>query len=255
MIALLVLIGLVASVVIAVLVNHFTSKDRQGNKHGLIAGIAAMVVIQTIAQTALQINTNQPPQPTAALEASTALPTPHATQSSTSPTGPPTASGSSSAEPTTPSPLASTAPIPQPEQTGPEPVWLSDIEPDQFIRYSNHLRRGPVSIDGEGYPKSYSFEFTNCSNCKAVDEVRISRSYTRLTGRFGLTDDSRHDDVIDGVVYVSIYAGSQQLFGPKKVEYPGSVKIDIAISASRLIFEVEGGTNYETAAWADVKLR
>jgi hypothetical protein len=142
----------------------------------------------------------------------------------------------------------------QTDATKPGPLFLSDIPSDRFVRRSFGSHSRPITIDGHEYANSYSYEFSNCSNCTSVDEVKIDRAYTHLSGVFGLTDDSRHDDTIDGVVYASIYSGSTLIYGPKKIEYPDSTRFNLKIQTSRITLKVSAGTNSETAAWADVKL-
>ena len=113
---------------------------------------------------------------------------------------------------------------------------------------------GAVTIDGQDYPNAYSYTFSNCTSCTYVDVIKIDRVYTRLTGVVGLTDDTRHDDLIDGIVYASIYSNDRLVYGPKKVEYPAKIRFDVKLDASRITLKVGSGTNVETVAWADVKL-
>ena len=84
----------------------------------------------------------------------------------------------------------------------------------------------------------------------------MPQGYTRLTGVFGLSDSSRHDDVIDGVVYVTVYdAAGNQLLSPQRIEYPGAVTIDVDISGQpRVMIEMSEGTNFETFVMGDVAI-
>lgn len=140
------------------------------------------------------------------------------------------------------------------QDSRPNPLLLTDISPDHFVKRSYGARPGAVTIDGVDYANAYSYSFSNCTSCTYVDTIKIDRVYTRLTGSFGLTDDSRHDEVIDGVVYASIYANDMLTYGPKRVEYPAKIRFDLKIDASRITLKVADGTNAETAAWADVRL-
>jgi len=158
-----------------------------------------------------------------------------------------------------PTATVTTTPIMGPEPTGsqdtrPNPLLLADIASDHFVKRSFGARPGVVTIDGVDYANAYSYTFSNCTSCTYVDVIKIHRAYTRLTGSFGLTDDSRHDDVIDGVVYASIYANDKLLYGPKRVEYPARIQFDLKMDASRITLKVADGTNAERAAWANVRL-
>ena len=153
-------------------------------------------------------------------------------------------------------PMPSSSPQPTEIPAGkPNPLLLADISPDQFVERSFGARAGAVTIDGKDYPNAYSYTFSNCSTCTYVDVIKVDRTYTRLTGSFGLTDDTAHNETIDGVVYASIYANDKLIYGPKRVEYPAVVRFDLELNASRITLKVGNGTNVETAAWADVKLQ
>ena len=151
--------------------------------------------------------------------------------------------------------LPSTSSEPSGTDASPNPLLLADIPPEDFVQRSFGGRPGAVTIDGEDYPNAYSYTFSNCTSCTYVDVIKIDRIYTRLTGSFGLTDDTQHNNVIDGVVYASIYANDRLIYGPKKVEYPAKINFDVKLDASRITLKVGSGTNAETAAWADVKLQ
>lgn len=129
----------------------------------------------------------------------------------------------------------------------PSSIYLKDIPKDAFIHRPYNADRGAVSIGGQTFISSYSFEFENCSSCTQTVEFNIPGSFARFTGVFGLSDNSRHDDVIDGIVYVAVYSITGDLiFDPQKVEYPAQLPFDIDIEGiSRIRVEVSGGTNWE----------
>lgn len=145
---------------------------------------------------------------------------------------------------TPPKPETSTSSVPE--------LALSDVPRDSFVKRSLGVQRGAVLINGNRFPSAYSYRFSNCSSCTSIDEFSLPAGYGRITGDFGLTDDTRHDSVIDGIVYASIYVDDVKVWGPTKVEYPATAPIDIAFSGSRISLRVSDGTNNETAAWVSM---
>lgn len=131
-------------------------------------------------------------------------------------------------------------------------LLLTEIPRDAFVKRSSSANSRPVTMHGETYPDSYSYHFSNCSNCTSSDEFSIPAGYTHMSGKFGLTDESRHDDVIDGIVYASIFVDGNRSWGPIEVEFPAVEEFDFPFSGNRISLRVENGTNYETVAWADV---
>jgi NPCBM/NEW2 domain len=142
-----------------------------------------------------------------------------------------------------------------PEFGEPDSLYLSDVPEDEFIREPVSAQRGAASIANQDFSSSYFFRFTNCSACSYEAELNLPGEYSRFTGVFGLTDESRHDDVIDGVVYVSIRSqNGAMLMPPTKVEYPGSVPLDIDLTGvTRIKLTVTEGTNFEFACWCDAE--
>lgn len=230
--------------------NSPQNKSRLGDflRHPLFVALVSAFVAGAFALIAVAIESRSggtlggvlPPTPTAVTSRETTIVTETVTTTATGTTG--------TDSPDTPGP---DTPGPDPK---PNPLLLADIPRENYVKRSFGGRAGAVTIDGQDYPSAYSYTFSNCSACTYVDEIKIDRAYTRMTGVFGLTDDTRHDDVIDGVVYASIYANDRLVFGPKKVEYPAKISFDIKLDASRITLQVGSGTNVETAAWADVKL-
>jgi hypothetical protein len=136
-----------------------------------------------------------------------------------------------------------------------DPLYLADVPHDQFVTTSNDVQRSGAKISGTEYPSSYWYQFFNCSSCISTDELNVNLGYRHFTGVVGLTDDSRHDDVIDGVQYFSIYANNKLVFGPQRVEYPAEVAFDIDMSGvSRIKLVVTDGTNDEYACWCGARL-
>jgi NPCBM/NEW2 domain-containing protein len=134
-------------------------------------------------------------------------------------------------------------------------IYLSDIPEGSFIREPSQPARGAATVDSHEYPSSYSYRFTNCSNCTYNVEVNLPNSYTRFTGVFGLTDETMHDDLIDGVVYFSVYSSAGDLLlAPHKVEYPAKVPFDINVTGvNRIRLTVSNGTNAEYPCWCDAR--
>ena len=132
----------------------------------------------------------------------------------------------------------------------PDPLFLSDVPGGQFVRTSFDVARTSARIGGKEYPSSYWYEFFNCTNCTSIDEFNISPVYRHFVGVAGLTDSSRHDNIIDGVEHFSIYANGKLVFGPTRVEYPAAISFDVDVSgASRIRLVVADGTNDEYACW------
>ncbi|WP_186383502.1 NPCBM/NEW2 domain-containing protein [Amycolatopsis acidiphila] len=79
--------------------------------------------------------------------------------------------------------------------------------------------------------------------------------YERFSGTFGLTDKTRHDNVIDGIGYFAVYSSTGTLLqSPKKVEYPEHVAFDVDVTrVSRVRLEVSNGTNAEYPCWCDAR--
>ncbi|MFI7120457.1 NPCBM/NEW2 domain-containing protein [Amycolatopsis sp. NPDC049868] len=168
-----------------------------------------------------------------------------------------------SATPNEPAPdTSATGTIPPADQTGVRgagnsgQVFLSDLPESSFIRQPASPKRGPAKIDNHEYPSSYSYRFTNCGNCTYNVELNLPGAYKRLTGVFGLTDETRHDNVIDGITYFSIYSSTgDPLLPPRKVEYPARVPFDVDVTGvSRVRLTVSGGTNAEYPCWCDARL-
>jgi hypothetical protein len=134
-------------------------------------------------------------------------------------------------------------------------VFLSDLPDESFIRWPFDPDTGTAVIQGTSFPKSYSWEFSNCGSCTNNLELKTPAGTTRLVGRIGLTDDTRHDAVIDGRVSFTIYASGEVIYGPKEIEYPQSAKINVKYPiGSRLTIEVQDGDNYEDPCLCSMKL-
>ncbi len=149
-----------------------------------------------------------------------------------------------------------------PTVSPPEPpavLYLKDMDDDAFVREPHWVwdSSGAASIGGVTYANSLIYEFQNCSSCDEPLEFIVPAGYQRLTGVFGLGDESRHDDVIDGIVYVAVYdAAGNQLLAPQFIEYPGSIPIDVDITGQpRVRIQMSEGTNFEHFVLGDVALR
>jgi hypothetical protein len=127
------------------------------------------------------------------------------------------------------------------------PLALAKLGDDSFIKHPYNPQKGANSIAGVDYPQSYSWAFINCSSCTESVEFNVPAGYTSLSGTVGLADDSRHDSVIDGVVYVAIYSATgATLLEPTRLEYPATIPVAIDLNGNfRIRIEVSEGTNYE----------
>lgn len=134
-------------------------------------------------------------------------------------------------------------------------VFLRDVPERNFIRQPSLPKRGVATIANQEYPSSYSYGFSNCGNCTYEVELNLPGPYKRFTGTFGLTDQTRHDKVIDGIVYVSIYSSTgAQLLASTKVEYPHTIPFDVDVTGvSRVRLTVSSGTNSEYPCWCDAR--
>lgn len=144
-----------------------------------------------------------------------------------------------------------------PSNTGLAPgaakLYLSNLPPTAFIRQEPGAFRGAVRSNGLDYPFSYSFEFHNCSNCTSTTEVNIPSTFSRFQGVLALTDDTRHDSIIDGTVFFSVTATDGSVLLPsQRVEYPANIPFDIDVSGiSRVRLVVSAGTNWELPCWCN----
>ncbi|HEY3692910.1 MAG TPA: NPCBM/NEW2 domain-containing protein [Pseudonocardiaceae bacterium] len=165
-------------------------------------------------------------------------------------------SPSPSGDPTGPIPGASPTSSNPGQPTGQaNQVFLSDIPDSNFIRQPSSPKRGPATVADHTYPSSYSYSFSNCSNCTYEVEVNLPGQYKRFKGTFSLTDQTHHDNVIDGIVYFSICSSAgSPLLQPQKVEYPDIVPFDIDVAGvSRVRLTVSNGTNSEYPCWCDAQ--
>jgi NPCBM/NEW2 domain len=161
-------------------------------------------------------------------------------------------------EPSTTAPSASSSsnhvapPMPVPAAA----LYLRDLSTSDFLQSPYAQSRDPQSINGTTYASSYSFQFENCSDCTTDTTFNIPGYYTTFSGTFGLTDQSRHDNVIDGVEYFAVYGSTGALiYGPQRIEYPASVPFSIDITGThRLKIEVTEGTNFEFACFCNAEL-
>lgn len=175
--------------------------------------------------------------------------------------GPPTTTpgpDSESTSRTTVGPTATpteSAPSQAPELTT---LYLKDLDDDSIVQDPHWVwdSSGPATIAGVTYPNSLAYEFQNCSSCTESLEFIVPSGFTRLTGTFGLSDSSRHDDVIDGVVYLAVYdAAGNQILSPQRIEYPQSVPVDLSIEGQpRIRIEMSEGTNNEQFVLGDAAL-
>jgi hypothetical protein len=163
----------------------------------------------------------------------------------------------------TPSPSLEPSAVPSPspsisspaDSSDPDPLYLTEVPRKQFLREPAYSpQRSTATIGGQEFSPSYWFVFNNCGGCTYSTELNIKPVYRRFVGVVGLTDESRHDDVIDGVVHFSIYANDRLIFGPTRIEYPGKADFDVDVTGTTRIRLVVGdGTNYEYACWCGAK--
>lgn len=183
----------------------------------------------------------------------TTLPGPTRTVTAPAPTV--TATVTAAAANPSPDP-ADTAPLPP--TVGQPAMYLSELDPSAFVRDPqwSRTRRGPSTINGTEYPDSLLIEWSNCSNCNGDLEFKVPTGYTQLTGTFGLSDDTRHDEVIDGVERFAIKCSDgRTLVKRTRIEYPHSVPVKTAIkNCARVTITISGGTNYETFVMGDARL-
>jgi hypothetical protein len=153
-------------------------------------------------------------------------------------------SPSSSSPPTSPDPTSSVS-----------GMFLSDLDEKRFIKQPYRNFRGMAQVDGLEYASSYFFKFENCSECIVDSELNVPVGYQKLKGTIGLTDESRHDDVIDGIAYFSIYStNGELLLPPQRIEYPESKPFEVVLKDStRIRLSVSGGTNFEFPCWCNAQ--
>jgi hypothetical protein len=134
-------------------------------------------------------------------------------------------------------------------------LFLSDVDDKRFINEPYRHFRGAASINGVPFPSSYHFKFENCTECSEETELNVPVGYQKLQGTVGLTDESRHDNVIDGIVYFSIYSTTGELLmEPQRIEYPETKSFDIVLkNSSRIRLVVSGGTNSEYPCWCNAQ--
>lgn len=135
------------------------------------------------------------------------------------------------------------------------PLFLSDVDKKSFINQPYRHYRGAATADGKEYPSSYFFKFENCSECTEETELNVPAGYQNLRGTVALTDESRHDSVIDGVAHFAIYSTTGELLlEPQRVEYPDAKPFDVALKGStRIRLVVSSGTNSEYPCWCDAQ--
>lgn len=142
-----------------------------------------------------------------------------------------------------------------PAPAAPQTMFLMNLDGDSVVRRPHWVfpDDGPTTINGIEYASSVMYQFQNCSSCTETLEVLVPPGYTRLTGVFGLSDKSRHDDVIDGVVYFAVYdASGNQIVPKQRIEYPESIAVDVDVSGTpRISIEMSEGTNAEQFALGD----
>ena len=140
----------------------------------------------------------------------------------------------------------------------PTTLYLMNLPDDAFVRTPHWVfaSKGSATISGVTYANSLIYEFQNCSNCDEPLEFVVPAGYHHLTGTFGLSDKSRHDNVIDGVVSVTVYdTAGNQILAPQRVEYPGSISVNVDISGqARVRIQMSQGTNFEQAFLGNVAL-
>lgn len=150
-----------------------------------------------------------------------------------------------------------TTPVTDPGATSAagSPLFLSDVDKKRFINQPYRHYRGAATADGKEYASSYFFKFENCSECTEETELNVPAGYQNLRGTVALTDESRHDSVIDGVAYFAIYSTTGELLlEPQRVEYPDATPFDVALKGStRIRLVVSSGTNSEYPCWCDAQ--
>lgn len=162
--------------------------------------------------------------------------------------------GSGPQEGTPTPPSGSTAPSAGEVLQGTASLFLADVPQEDFVQQTTQSRRGSASIGGKDFPSSYWYGFINCGGCTEVDELNIAPTYRRLVGTLGLTDESRHDDVIDGTLTFEIYTNDRLAFGPKRAEYPDQVSFDVSMTdVSRVRLVVRDGDNGEFPCWCGAR--
>ena len=159
-----------------------------------------------------------------------------------------------SASPPSSSRLA-TAPIPTPTL---QPVYLSDMDRDQFIHQPQwaSVTRGVETINNQMYAHSMGYSWGNCGGCKDYVEFKVPVGYSEFTAVFGLSDNTRHDNTINGIGYFQVTCSDgRELFPSTKVEYPNSVPVALDITGcARLAIHLSDGDNFETFVFGDAEL-
>lgn len=162
-----------------------------------------------------------------------------------------TSSSSSSSRTTSSNPSATAAPL---DGKSSNDLYPMDLPANKFIKQPSSPKRGIAEMSQKPFEASYSYRFSNCGNCTYDVEFNVPAGYRRFTGTFGLTDETRHDDTIDGVVQFGIYSNGSPLFGPQRAEFPEQVPFDVDITGvTRLRLTVGGGTNAEFPCWCNAR--
>jgi hypothetical protein len=134
-------------------------------------------------------------------------------------------------------------------------IFLSNVDEKSFIKQPYRHFRGAAEVNKTEYASSYYFKFENCSECSVDTELNVPVGYQKLEGTIGLTDESRHDDLIDGTAYFSIHSTTGELLlAPQRIEYPESKQFEVVLKdVTRIRLSVSGGTNFEFPCWCNAR--
>lgn len=215
-----------------------------------LAGAALTLVVVAIAAVVLGVLRSAEPTASAPLPepwpSETTTQAPVATRDATAQASPAPVSGFVTAEATAREDSA------DPDMVTP---YLRDLPSHYFVREPDFEERGVAKIAGTEYAQSYFFDSLCARDCQEVVEFNVPDAFSSFEGTFGLTDNSRQDDKIDGVVFISAYAvGGEEVFPAERIAFPAQRDFTIDVSdVSRLTFVVAGQDLHEEVCFCDAR--
>lgn len=161
------------------------------------------------------------------------------------------------ASPETSSTTAATTAAPEPSNTttstsaAPVTQYLSAVEPNSNTTF---VETGLASVSGVDYPNSVIYDFRNCGGCVGTIEYNLRREWTSFSAVVGLTDRSRSDDVINGVLTFTVVLDDEP--GETYTVRRGEARA-IEVDVSNVLFmklQIGDGDNSEDGVWGDASL-
>lgn len=143
------------------------------------------------------------------------------------------------------------APAP-PTTAAPSLAYLQDLEPTRAGAFD--YVTGLFTVSGVDYPNSVAWTFTNCGSCVRSIEYNLRREWTKMEAVIGLTDESRADERINGVVTFTVVTDGSpgQTWTLRRGE-----SMPISVDVTDVLFlelRMGDGDNFEDAVWGDALL-